>query len=333
MYHFLILRRPEAMTKQPIRCITFAFLFSSMIAFSQENNPIKTLKVDVDLVTVGVSVTDSRGRLVKGLGPEYFQLWEDKVEQKIEYLASEDLPASIGIILDISGSMSPILSHARNAALAFLKSGNLDDEYFLVEFSDRPRITQDFTKDISKLQNRLITKSAKGATSLYDAVYLGVEKLKEGTNPKKALLLISDGQDNSSRYTFANVREFVKEQNVQIFTIGFQTGDYFTNSVFIDPSRMEDLSAMTGGRALFPESVEELEKACMFIAAELKSQYVIWYRSTNLIKDGRWRRLNLKMASSKGLPRGLNLRFRTGYYAAGSDLSPDGLSAMKRITD
>jgi Ca-activated chloride channel family protein len=314
-----------------IRGLT-VILLSGVMAISQEiGNPTQTLKVDVELVTVDVSVTDRDGRHVKGLGRDYFQLWEDKIEQKIEYFSSEDLLVSVGIILDTSGSMTPILSHARDAALGFLKSGNHGDEYFLVEFSDRPRITQDFTTDFTKLQNRLMTTSAKGDTALYDAVYLGLEKLSEGTNPKKALLLISDGEDNRSRYSLANVREFVKEQDVQIYTIGFQSRVDPNDTFLVDTSPMEDLSEMTGGRALFPESVKELEAACMLIAAELKSQYVLGYRSTNHIQDGRWRKLNLKMAPVKGLSR-LNLRFRTGYYAAASQLASDGGKALKRVT-
>src|ERR1044071_2661466 len=189
----------------------------------------QTLKIDVDLTLVNATVTDSLNRYVSGLEQEHFQIWEDKLEQKIEYFSSEDVPMSLGMIFDVSGSMKDKISTARDAAVTFLKTGNPDDEYFLVEFANRPEVAEDFTSDITKLQNRLIFAPAKGMTAMYDSVYLGLEKLKEGSNPKKALLLITDGEDNRSRYTFSNVKEFVKEQDIQIYSIGI-VGD-FTSSL------------------------------------------------------------------------------------------------------
>jgi len=187
-------------------------------AKASPQNP--TLKVDVDLVLVNATVTDPQNRYVTGLEKEHFQIWEDKLEQKIEYFSAEDVPISLGVIFDVSGSMKDKISTARDAAVTFLKTGNPDDEYFLVEFASRPEVAEDFTTDVSRLQNRLIFTPAKGMTAMYDSVYLGLEKLREGSNPKKALLLITDGEDNRSRYTFSNVREFVKEQDVQIYAIG-----------------------------------------------------------------------------------------------------------------
>ena len=278
----------------------------------------QTLKVDVELVTLNASVTDSQSRYVTGLGQEHFHIWEDKVEQKIEYLSSEDVPLSVGIIFDVSGSMNDKLSKARDAAVTFLKLGNLDDEYFLIEFSDRPKVVQDFTTDISNLQSRLVFTPAKGMTSLYDAVYLGLEKLKEGTNPRKALLLITDGEDNRSRYTFSDVKEFVKEQDVQVYSIGILGGFDSAGYSVSGRSLLEELSVKTGGLAFFPDSVDQLEDICTKIAVELKNQYVIGYRSSNLAKDGRWRKLQLKITSPKGLPR-LSVRAKNGYYAAASE--------------
>lgn len=281
---------------------------------SAPQNP--TLKVDVDLVLVNATVTDPQNRYVTGLDAENFQIWEDKVEQKVAYFSAEDVPLSLGIIFDVSGSMKDKISTARDAAVTFLKTGNPDDEHFLVEFASRPEVTQDFTTDVSKLQNKLIFTPAKGMTAMYDSVYLGLEKLKDGSNPKKALLLITDGEDNRSRYTFSNVKEFVKEQDVQIYAIGIvsdwnsQLGSGRTGRALI-----EELSDLTGGRAFFPDSVYELEDICTKIAVELKNQYVIGYNSTNEAKDGKWRRLRLKVNPPKGLPH-LNVRYKSGYYAA-----------------
>jgi len=284
-----------------------------------EKNQNQTLKVDVDLTLVNATVTDSLNRYVSGLGQEHFQIWEDKREQKIEYFSAEDVAVSIGMIFDVSGSMKDKLSTARDAAVTFLKTGNPEDEYFLVEFANRPEVASGFTTDVSKLQNKIIFAPAKGMTAMYDAVYVGLEKLKEASNPKKALLLITDGEDNRSRYTFQNVKDFVKEQDVQIYAIGItddwnsQLGAGRTGRAMI-----EELADLTGGRAFFPDSVYELEDICTKIAIELKNQYVIGYHSTNAAKDGKWRKLRLKVNPPKGIQH-LNVRSKAGYFAATAD--------------
>ena len=160
---------------------------------------------------------------------------------------------------------------------------------------------------------------AKGMTALYDSVYLGLEKLREGANPKKALLLITDGEDNHSRYSFSNVKDFVKEQDIQIYSIGI-VGDFNSQLGTGRTSRalVEELSDLTGGRAFFPDSVYDLEDICTKIAVELKNQYVIGYNSTNQAKDGKWRKLRVTIQPPKGLPH-LNVRAKTGYYGAGGE--------------
>jgi Ca-activated chloride channel family protein len=282
----------------------------------------KSIKVDVELVTVNATVTDAQNRVITGLDREHFRVWEDKLEQKIEYFNAEDVPVSIGMVFDLSGSMKDKISTAREAAVTFLNSGNPQDEYFLVTFSNRPELAEEFTTDIGKLRNRLVFEGTKGMTALYDAVYLGLEKLKDGTQPKKALLLITDGEDNRSRYTFANVREFVKEQDIQVYAIGIvsdwnsQLGSGRTGRALI-----EELSDLTGGHAFFPDSVYDLEDICSKIAVELKNQYVLGYKSTNETKDGKWRKIKVQVDGPKGVGR-LNVRFKTGYYAAASDGKP-----------
>jgi Ca-activated chloride channel homolog len=286
---------------------------------SADKGPIQTLKVDVDLTLVNATVTDTLNRYVSGLGTEHFQIWEDKVEQKIEYFSSEDVALSLGMIFDVSGSMKDKISTARDAAVTFLKTGNPEDEYFLVEFANRPEIASDFTTDISKLQSKIIFTPAKGMTAMYDAVYVGLEKLKTGNNPKKALLLITDGEDNRSRYTFQNVKDFVKEQDVQIYAIGI-TDEWNSQLSAGRTGRamLEELADLTGGRAFFPDSVSELEDICTKIAIELKNQYVIGYHSTNQAKDGKWRKLRLKVNPPKGIQH-LNVKSKAGYYAPMAD--------------
>ena len=279
----------------------------------------QTLKVDVDLTLVNATVTDPLNRYVSGLEKEHFQVWEDKIEQKIEYFSSEDVALSLGMIFDVSGSMKDKISTARDAAVTFLKTGNPEDEYFLVEFANRPEIASDFTTDISKLQSKIVFAPAKGMTAMYDAVYVGLEKLKTGNNPKKALLLITDGEDNRSRYTFQNVKDFVKEQDVQIYAIGI-TDEWNSQLSAGRTGRamLEELADLTGGRAFFPDSVYELEDICTKIAIELKNQYVIGYHSTNPAKDGKWRKLRLRVNPPKGIQH-LNVKSKAGYYAPMAD--------------
>jgi Ca-activated chloride channel homolog len=283
------------------------------------DNSQGTIKVDVDLVLVNAGVTDPDGRTVTGLEKENFQLWEDKVEQKIEYFSGEDTPVSIGLIFDATGSMSDKISRARDAAVAFLKTGNPEDAYFLITFSQQPRLEETFTTDISRLQNRMLFTGTKGLTPLFDAVYLGLEQMKSANNKRKALLLITDGEDNHSRYSFFDVKEFLREQDVQIFAIGIVDS---TEDLALGRSgrtTIEDLVEVSGGRAFFPESAEELEDICSKIAIELRNEYVLGYHPSNDTKDGRWRKIRVKVSPPKGATR-LSVHARSGYY--GEKLNP-----------
>lgn len=304
-----------------LKLLTLTFLLAGLVAYGGQVAPSPpqdkptSIKVDVDLVQVYATVTDAFNRYVISLAKEHFQVWEDKFEQKIEYFSSEDVPLSIGIVFDVSGSMKDKISTARDAAATFLKTGSPEDEYFLIQFSSRAELAEDFTTDIGRLQNNLIFTPAKGMTALYDAVYLGLDKVKAGTNPKKAILMITDGEDNRSRYTFSNVREFVKESDVQIYAIGI-VGSY--NSGFSQGrtgrALIEEMTELTGGRAFFPDSVEELPDITEKIAIELKNQYVLGYISTNGDRDGKWRKIRVKINPPKGVSH-LNVRAKTGYYA------------------
>jgi Ca-activated chloride channel family protein len=302
---------------------TRLFLHAQDAEKPQISDANQTIKVDVDLVRVNATVTDSQNRVITGLDKEHFKLWEDKLEQNIKYFSAEDVPISLGIVFDISGSMKDKIQTARDAAVTFLKTGNPEDEYFLEVFSNRPQVAEDFTSDISKLQNKLVFQATNGMTAMYDAVYLSLEKLKDGTNPKKALLLITDGEDNHSRYAFSNVREFVKEQDVQVYAIGIvndfnsQLGSGRTGRALL-----EELADLTGGHAFFPDSVYDLEDICTKIAVELKNQYVLAYKPTNETKDGKWRRIKVEVDGPKGVGR-LNVRFKTGYYAPAAE--PGGI--------
>jgi Ca-activated chloride channel homolog len=269
-----------------------------------------SIGVDVDVVLATVTVTDRNGRFVTGLERENFKISEDKVSQDIKYFSSEDIPLSVGIILDVSGSMKDKLKTAVEAAITFMKGGSPDDEYFLVEFADQPTGTADFTNDISKIQSRFLFSKAKGRTALYDAVYMGLSKLEKGNNSKRALLLITDGEDNRSRYTFSNVREFVKEKDVQMYAIGISNG-WSDSSAEQGRALLRDLAAISGGNSFFPSSITNLENICRTIATELKYQYVIGYQSTNNSKDGEWRKIKVTAEYPNNK---LTVRAKAGYY-------------------
>jgi Ca-activated chloride channel family protein len=281
--------------------ILLASLITFIAPFAAQEIPTQNLKVDVDLVLVNATVTDAEERYVVGLEKQNFHVWEDKVEQQVEYFSTENAPISVGLIFDASGSMQPMLKYAQQAALAFLETADANDEYFLVEFNDKPHVTVDMTKDIAKLQEHIIFIPAKGSTALYDAVYVGMEKLKKASYPKRALIAITDGDENHSRYSFSNLRDFVREQNVQIFSIGTEGGGGINNLV-----------ESTGGYAFHGDGLADI---CQKIAIELKNEYVIGYRSTNHAKDGRWRKVQLKVDTPRGLSK-LKVRAKAGYYAA-----------------
>jgi Ca-activated chloride channel family protein len=285
------------------------------------------------MVVVSATVTDRDNHPVTGLESGQFQLWEDKVEQQIEFFSEEQVPLSVGIIFDVSGSMADKIVAARNAAVLFFKMGSPSDEYFLIEFGEKPKLAQDWTTDISKLQNRLIFTVPEGRTALYDAVYLGLEKLQTAHNARKALLLISDGGDNHSRYKATDVQAFVREQDVQVYAIGLEDEDVYSYIYdSLDPvSRawlpaptylpanpghevIQGLTDPTGGRAFFIKSTDTLEEVCTSIARQLKMEYVIGYRSSNPSKDGKWRKIRVKVTPPKTL-RNVEVRSRSGYYA------------------
>jgi Ca-activated chloride channel family protein len=261
----------------------------------------KPLKVDVDLTMFNVTVADGTNRFVNDLKPEDFQVFEDKVEQSIRYFSHEVAPVSIGIVFDMSHSMEKKITFAKDAATKFLESGTPEDEYFLVEFSSRARIAEGFTTDIKRLRDRIAFTPAAGSTALYDGMYLGLSQLKRGQNPKKALLLITDGEDNHSRYGRGDIRELIREADAQIYVID------------LGRALLGDLAEMTGGHS-YHASVDDLEDVCEKIALEIKSQYVIGFESTNTNKDGKYRKVRIRVTPPAGLGK-LSVRTREGYYA------------------
>jgi Ca-activated chloride channel family protein len=278
----------------------------------QEGKPI-VMKTDV--VTITVTVTDSYNRLVTGLDRQNFEIFEDKVKQSIEFFNDEDAPASLGIIFDVSGSMKGKLARARDSLKAFVKTSHDDDDFFLVGFNQRANLLSEFS-DGDSLLSKLTLVDAKGQTALYDASYLGVEKVKQGRHQKRALLVISDGQDNSSRYTYGELRKLLKEAGVQIYCIGIveMGGGSGGTLDLAGQAILEEIANVTGGKAFFPRSAAELEDATTRIALELRHQYSIGYTPTNLELNGQWRKVKVTLKPPPGLKH-LTVRSKEGYYA------------------
>jgi Ca-activated chloride channel homolog len=277
----------------------------------------KPLKSETDMTLVGVSVTDPLGRLVTGLEQEDFRVFENSTEQEIVHFASEDVPVSIGVIFDMSGSMTDKIEKSRKAAVQFFRTANPQDEFFLVDFNDRAELVSQFTSSVDQLQDRLLYTAAHGLTALYDGVYLGLSQMRGAHNTRKALLILSDGGDNHSRYTETEIRKFVQEADVQIYAIGlFEPDGGPTPEERAGPALLSDLTQMTGGRMFVVQNLSELPDIATKISMELRNQYVIGYRPSDRAHDGKWRKIKVKLRPPKGLPP-LTVWARSGYYAPG----------------
>lgn len=279
--------------------------------------PSQVLHVDVDLALVNVIVTDPYNRLVTGLDSDNFRVFEDNVEQEVITFSSEDVPISIGVIFDCSGSMKNKLVKAREAAIEFFKTANPEDEFFLVSFNERAELTGSFTNSIEDLQSRLLLTSSKGRTALLDAIYLGLSQMRGAHNGKRALLILSDGGDNHSRYEESDIKRLVKEANTQLYAIGiFDPLEYRgrTPEELNGPSLLSDITEMTGGRVFAADNLNELPDIATKIGLELRNQYILGYRPSNKAHDGRWRKIKIRLRTPRGLPQ-LSVYSKAGYYA------------------
>jgi Ca-activated chloride channel homolog len=276
-----------------------------------------TIKVDVDLALVNVTVTDPLNRLVTGLEKENFRVFEDGTEQEVVTMSSEDVPVSIGLIFDMSGSMSDKVDKARQAAVQFMRTANPLDQFFLVSFNDRAELTSGFTDSVDELQTRMMFTASKGRTALLDAVYLGLSQMRGAHNAKRALLIISDGGDNHSRYNENDVKNFLKEADCQLYAIGIYDSIGIrsrTSEELNGPSLLSEMTEMTGGRVFPVGNIGELPDIAAKIGMELRNQYVLGYKPSNGQKNGVWRKIKVKLKPPKGLPP-LSVYAKTGYYA------------------
>jgi Ca-activated chloride channel homolog len=226
------------------------------------------------------------------------------VPQPIEYFYSQDTPISVGLIFDVSGSMGQAIDMSQVAVQEFMRTSNSEDEFFLISFANRPKMLKDFTRNDMDVTEQMLYAKTGGRTAMLDAIYLGLSKMKNAQHPRRALIVISDGGDNSSRYTPNELLRAAREADVQIYTIGIGGADY-------DMGFLRKLTENTGGRMYEGYGwADTAEK----ISIELRNQYVIGYRSRNLAHDGQWRKVKVKLLAPKGLPP-LSVFFKNGYYA------------------
>jgi Ca-activated chloride channel family protein len=277
----------------------------------------RPIQMDVNMVLVNVTVTDNMNRLVTGLEREHFQVFEDKDQQKVSHFSSEDVPVSMGLVFDASGSMSNKIQRSRAAALQFFKTANPQDEFFLVDFNDQPRMIMDFTNSVEEIQAKLNFTQPKGRTALLDGIYLSLNQMRHARHSKKALLIISDGGDNHSRYTENEIKNLVKESDVQIYAIGIYEpfgSRGRTAEELSGPGLLTEVAETTGGRQFPVENLAELPDVAGKIGIELRNQYILGYTPKNLSRDGRWRKIKVKLNPPPGLPP-LQVYAKTGYYA------------------
>ncbi len=281
--------------------------------------PNERIRVDVNLTLIPLSVTDPMNRLVTGLERNNFYIYEkgtagpEHLEQ-IKTFSTEDTPVSLGIILDLSGSMSNKFVRSRQSVKAFLKTANPEDEFFVVGFNDRPELIEDFTSNIEDVDARLSLIKPGKRTALLDAIYYGVNKMKDAKYSRKALLLVSDGGDNRSRYTENEVRSIVRESDVQMYALGIFDEYAPTTEERLGPLLLNDLCEDTGGRLFRVNDLNDMADVAAKISNEIRDEYVLGYRSTDAKRDGKWRKVKVKLEPPPGLPP-LTVHARAGYYA------------------
>jgi Ca-activated chloride channel family protein len=275
---------------------------------------MRPLRVNVDLVLVPVTVTDSMNRPVVGLSKQDFTLSEGARAQDIRYFSADDTPISIGVLLDVSASMKDKIELARDALAEFFNDSRPDDDYFVVTFSDSPELVADVTQSIGTLRARLGQVTPKGHTALLDAIYLGVQKLKHARYQRKALLIISDGGDNHSRFTAGEIKDMVMESDVQIYGIGIYSSIFHTPEEWSGQHLLTTITEATGGRTITVGNARELPQAAATISTDLRNEYVLGYAPEALDSSG-WRKINVSVAPQKDGSR-LHLSWRRGYQSS-----------------
>lgn len=302
---------------QILRVAVVAILVSTVAAPARQRDE---LRLERDLVTLDVTVTDRKGSYVTGLDRSRFEVFDDGVRQEIAFFSDEDRPASVAIVVDVSRSMERRIEGAREALLRFVETSHKDDELFLVTFADRPEISRSFAVDGKQILNDLLLVQPNGNTALHDAVVLALERLERARHPRRALLLITDGLDNNSRYSFGELRDRLEESSALVYAIGvMEWADYgASREAALDryvahqtgKKLLNDLTRIGGGWAFFND---DLLEACTQIALELRRQYAVGYYPSRRARDGKFHRVKVTVTARDGAR--LTARTRPGYVA------------------
>jgi Ca-activated chloride channel family protein len=280
---------------------------------SPVRHKLRTLHVDVDLVMVPVTVSDSMNHAVTTLKKEDFALYEENKQQEIRYFSTEDEPVSVAILLDVSKSMSDKIDIERSAIVQFFNNANPEDEYFAIAFSDRPRVLVDATQSVDQLQGVLLAEQPAGPTALLDSVYLAISKLRSARYERKAILILSDGGDNASRYKLREIKSVAQESDVQIYAIGlFETFFFNTIEEKLGKVWLGEMTDVTGGRTITVDNRGKLPEAAATLSRAMRNQYVLGYRPTT-ISTTKWRKIKVRLTSSDD--RSLRAYYRRGYQS------------------
>jgi Ca-activated chloride channel family protein len=275
------------------------------------------IRTSANLVMVPVSITDDYHRPVVGLDQQNFQVFEGKKAQEIKNFSSEDTPVSVGILVDVSGSMAYKVERAREAVVQFCEQANPQDEFFMITFADTPQLTTDFTNDAARIESDLLTIHSKGQTSLLDAIYMGVKKMRSARYARKALLVLSDGGDNHSRYTEKDVKSALRESDVMVYAVGTYERYVSTQEELLGPVLLRTITDITGGQAFALSNAGELPAVTRNIGAQLRHQYMLAYQPPATDHDGKWHKISVKLRLPKKLNYLLHVEARPGYFAGG----------------
>ncbi len=284
---------------------------------TQKQEPA-TIKVDTDLVLLNAVVMDQKGQTVLGLGKAQFKIFEDDNEQRIDFFSLESVPVSWGLVLDRSGSMSGMIENVYRAATHVVDEGTAKDEAFIITFSETSELVSDFVSDKKKLRDAVNDLRAGGGTALWDSVVFALDHLKRGEHRKKVLVVVTDGEDNHSRFKFEDLVRRVEEEEVLIYTVGmFESGGLFgmlggNRSV---RKQLAQLAEATGAQAHFPSNIKQCREAMDEIARDVSEQYQLGYYPTSRIRDGKWRKIKVVVLRSGNPETKYVVRTRTGYYA------------------
>jgi VWFA-related protein len=284
---------------------------------SQNNQQGGSIKVDVNLVVLHTTVLDDRSKFVDGLKQENFRVFEDKAEQKLSVFKREDVPVSLGLVIDNSGSMRDKRPRVNEAALTLVQASNPQDESFVVNFNDDYYLDldKDFTSSIPELKEALERIDARGSTALYDAIIGSMDHLKKGRKDKKVLLVVTDGEDNVSRNSLEKTIREVQKSNVVIYGIGLFSDEDKKNKKKAMRA-LKEITAASGGVSFFPENVDDVHNICDQVARDIRNQYTLGYYPSNTKKDGTFRTVQVDIIPPHGRGK-LVARTRNGYFAPG----------------